>query len=264
MLPPDRGGGNDMLTVCFPETLPAKQKTKKMASQGQSAVDEAFLAAVSADKRSAVAMLLEDGASVNAVTKSGNRSALHLAVDASRLALMDVLLGVSGVDVNARDVVGLTPLHLACAFGDVEAARRLLAAGADVNAADDGGLTPLHSAAFFGRLPVCELLVEQPGLRAELLDREGRTAVQIAQDSGNFILVGLLKSRTREPEPVRREPPAQPPRTASPPPAAAAAVRESGEDLTWTPTDTYGSLKRKLERANALIARLRAGAAGVD
>ncbi len=39
-------------------------------------------------------------------------------------------------------------------------------------------------------------------------------------------------------------------------PVVAASPASAPVDLLWRPTDTYGALKRKLELANALIAKL--------
>ena len=54
----------------------------------------------------------------------------------------------AGVDVNAKNVGGDTPLHYA--MGKIEIAELLIAKGADVNARDAYGGTPLHYAAFVG------------------------------------------------------------------------------------------------------------------
>lgn len=49
--------------------------------------------------------------------------------------------------VNAKDKLGLAPLHWAASMGRKEVTELLLANGADVNAKDDVGGTPLHQAA---------------------------------------------------------------------------------------------------------------------
>ena len=67
------------------------------------------------------------------------------------------------VDVNAKkqDARGQTPLHLAAAFGQAEAAGLLIQLGADVNARSNDGSTPLHQAALFGRTGIVKLLLEK-------------------------------------------------------------------------------------------------------
>src|SRR5579883_2324789 len=53
----------------------------------------------------------------------------------------------AGVDVNARDADGNTPLLLAAVYAGPECVELLLKKGADVNAANKLGVTPLHRAA---------------------------------------------------------------------------------------------------------------------
>jgi len=70
-------------------------------------------------------------------------SAGLMAPEEASLAIVDTLLR-AGADVNARDAVQQTPLHVAAACHNVSAVKRLLQAGADVFAQDGEGNTPLH------------------------------------------------------------------------------------------------------------------------
>jgi ankyrin repeat protein/Zn-dependent protease with chaperone function len=77
------------------------------------------------------------------------RPPLHEATVAWDIEKIKSLLS-QGVDVNARDNLGRTALHCACAKFDTpsdEIARLLITRGADVNARDNDGNTPLHVAA---------------------------------------------------------------------------------------------------------------------
>ena len=66
-----------------------------------------------------------------------------------------------GVDVNAKDRDGLTPLHYAADAGDFDICRLLIEKKANVNATDDiDGNTPLRYAADAGNFDVCNLLIE--------------------------------------------------------------------------------------------------------
>jgi ankyrin repeat protein len=51
---------------------------------------------------------------------------------------------------DARNGIGMTPLHLAAMNPNIGPLKVLLAAGADVNARDSEGVTPLHMAAYKG------------------------------------------------------------------------------------------------------------------
>ncbi len=55
---------------------------------------------------------------------------------------------------------GVTPLHVAAAFGHTETAKQLIDAGADLNKADSCGRTPLTYAATYGRIDVVDVLIE--------------------------------------------------------------------------------------------------------
>ena len=83
---------------------------------------------------------------------------LHKAAGSGDLDVVDRCLR-QGVDVNARDEYGRTPLMWAAE--DPDMVRRLVEQGADVNARDENGETPLMYAAFVNRLDVLRHLVEQ-------------------------------------------------------------------------------------------------------
>lgn len=56
------------------------------------------------------------------------------------------LLDQGGVDVNARDDEGFTPLHFASQRESAEVVRLVLDAGADVNIVSNNGTTPIYNA----------------------------------------------------------------------------------------------------------------------
>lgn len=56
--------------------------------------------------------------------------------------LTQVLLGTNGIELDAVNVLGQTPLHIACARGNWAVARLLLQAGASTTIADRRGYTP--------------------------------------------------------------------------------------------------------------------------
>ena len=106
------------------------------------------------------ARLIDFGADVNAADDDG-RTALHLLTTGRfNLDLTNCLLEAEEIDLEARNKLGLTPLHRACMSGKIHLARALIKAGADVDARDPGGRTPLYWAAKRENIAMHPLLAE--------------------------------------------------------------------------------------------------------
>jgi len=107
----------------------------------------------------------------------------------------------AGANVNARDVLGGTALHVAVNFrGDLDVLRLLIARGAHVDAVNDDGHTPLLLAlrhAHYNRddphrlLAVVELLLAS-GASANIAGKHGALPVRAAMDPVNLPLIQLL------------------------------------------------------------------------
>ena len=76
-------------------------------------------------------------------------------------------------DINAKDAIGRTPLHVAAARNWHRKAADLLSQGADVNAKNDKDETPLHAAAAKNASQVAEVLLEHG---AKFVERAMHTA----------------------------------------------------------------------------------------
>lgn len=100
-----------------------------------------------------------------------------------------------GAMIEAQDVDGVTPLHIAALHNLDRQARPLLEAGANFNLPDKTGYSPLLWAARGGAIQVAELLLErlgEEGLAEKLKragDHHGRTILHVAAmaDQASFI-----------------------------------------------------------------------------
>ena len=97
----------------------------------------------------------------------------------------------AGVNVNAKDEGGVTPLLVAAAGGHMEIVELLITKGADVNAKAYGG-TPLHLAAIRGHKEIAELLIDN-GADVNAQDVASRTPLDVAEEFNQPETADLLR-----------------------------------------------------------------------
>ena len=100
---------------------------------------------------------LKEGINVDARDEAG-QTPLYYAASAGQMHIAEFLIS-KGAEVDAKDKIGDTPLYYAADAGWRNTAELLLNKGADVNARNQGRETPLHSAAWLGRGDVAKLLI---------------------------------------------------------------------------------------------------------
>jgi ankyrin repeat protein len=103
-----------------------------------------------------------------------------------------------GAQVNVhREPDGLTPLHLAAAYGHVQTMQHLLAAGAELHARDKFGRTPLLTAVREGEPEALRLILSRGG-RVSDRDQDGKTAIDFARElkpeEGRSTIMAMLKN----------------------------------------------------------------------
>lgn len=136
--------------------------------------------------------LLASGA--NVFTKSTGKTALHEAATRGNCAAAKLLLDANA-DVDARNTMNETPLHLAAEAGREETVSLLLESGASSHCIAGFELsTALHYAADGGHVAVGRLLLES-GAEMYIRSSEGRPLLHTAAKPGHMTFVELLLSQ---------------------------------------------------------------------
>lgn len=148
--------------------------------------------ATSGSKVDLLKYLLDQGFEVNFKDTMRQTTALLRAVYNGNIEAAR-LLAQRGADVNAPDVLAMTPVMLAVKKGYKDLVELFLSRGADLNAADfRTGKTMLHFAAARGQSAVVEALLKS-GLDKNAKDKNGRTALAYAMKHGNLAAADALR-----------------------------------------------------------------------
>eukprot|EP01051_Picozoa_sp_SAG22_P018975 SAG22_NODE_3359_length_1758_cov_10.438819_1_plen_380_part_00 len=146
-----------------------------------------------------------EGAPLAPQDKYGN-TALHETARRGLTEVVEDLLELEGYTVDMRNGMQDTPLHMACAAGQVEAARVLLEGGAALGAETAWSMTPLYWAANGGgpgHLKVAELLLNRGAnvnFQTGGKEVQGKyTPLHEAAREGHVAMVELLLARGANP-----------------------------------------------------------------
>jgi len=123
---------------------------------------------------------------------------LHAACTAGSAPLVEIILGIKGVDVNAKGKKGATPLMVALDHDHEDCAKLLIEKGADINSSSgEGSWNPASSAAYKGDVKAMKFLVANSkgklNLDEPVKDAKGYHAIHFAAASKDNA-VELLKT----------------------------------------------------------------------
>ena len=125
-------------------------------------------------------------------------SSQHLQNALSSLALREngVAAVAGSCSDEAKDDNGMTALLRAASYDDWKEVRKLMLDGADPSAADGQGLTALHYAAFYGNMELTQTLIELGPAGLVLCETpRGETSLYLACLKGNLeIAKALIKA----------------------------------------------------------------------
>jgi ankyrin repeat protein len=154
------------------------------------AAPNARLADAIEKKDFAAARALIGDSDVNAAQVDG-MTALHWAARYNDLETARALLKARA-NPKAENRYGVTPLSLACTNGSAAMVTLLLEAGADPNAALRGGETPLMTASRTGKVEAVKALLAKGAAVDAKLPQGGQTALMWAAAEGHFAVVEAL------------------------------------------------------------------------
>ena len=111
----------------------------------------------------------------------GRRSApLHYAAGVGDAEIFEYLLKEANAPITSRDQDGDTPLHYACAAGNIDFVKPLIV-GRRIDVQNHLGDTPLHYACAMGQTKVVEMLL-QLGASPNIANKEGQNCFHILTD----------------------------------------------------------------------------------
>jgi ankyrin repeat protein len=108
-----------------------------------------------------------------------NLMSIHAAAESGDLVAVKAAIKSKPKLINAKSIVGNTPVHCAIYQKHSKVAKALIDMGADLESRGNGNRTPLHAAAASGAIDVARLLLTR-GVNIEATDDRGETPLKTA------------------------------------------------------------------------------------
>ena len=142
-----------------------------------------------------VAACLDTGVDLNARDDAGATPLHRAAQHTESVNVIKALLN-AGADIEAKDVIERTPLHLAAGYNEnPDITKALIDAGANLETRDnDWGFTPLHRAAAWNKNPDVIVVLIGAGADINAQSKDGNTPLVIAElNNKNKAVVRILR-----------------------------------------------------------------------
>ncbi|KAL3926709.1 MAG: hypothetical protein SGPRY_003177, partial [Prymnesium sp.] len=168
-----------------------KPQINAMLEEKRAQADRLFAAVASGNEVLASSLLNPNNSFVNpAEVDHANNTALHVAVHAGRISMVEILLEFQA-PVNAKDGEGRTPVAVALQKNQIEIAKAIRDAGGRLAWDNITASTELCEAAKVGDIErLTAVLICGANVNAH--DYDSRTALHLAASSGNSQVVDLL------------------------------------------------------------------------
>ena len=140
-----------------------------------------------------IKMLIQNGADIQASSSNGS-TVLHLASELSNQEVVEFLLKLNEISVNATDKRNQTPLIYACLNGGrLDNIKMLIQNGADIQASSSNGSTVLHFASRNSNQEVVEFLLKLNEISVNATDNSNQTPLMYACcDGGRLDNIKML------------------------------------------------------------------------
>ncbi len=182
------------------------------------------------------ALLLNGGADIEARTRLGGHTPLHVASRSARAGAVTALLA-AGADATAMTTTGATPLHFAAASGAAGAVSALLDHGAAADAREPvWGQTPLMFAAAAARTEAIAVLLARgadPEAAGTVVDVAARNEADRGDSRRRRARIAALRAGWASGRAVERPPSAAGASSPAEPPSAAAGPAGAPRPAEW-------------------------------
>jgi ankyrin repeat protein len=146
-----------------------------------------------------VHLLIESGVPVNTQDYDGTTALHHLILalqknpkkEKTYREILEYLVPI--VEVNGSDINGVSALHLAAEFGDLESMRLLIQNGAIVNITDHQGENPLFYAVRAGHYKIIRALVEEFNINIDMMNEDEENVLDLCMAIGEQNLIDFVK-----------------------------------------------------------------------